>query len=295
MPETDLIFDNLILFFDCMEYMIINDEKCLPIVGFERYHVSESGRVYRTDVNKKRSWRTKGKQYINEKKIHYRYHNGKLRQALVSLSDFNGKLHNLTLAPLILMTFGIISKKLKRHQTVGYKDGNRKNLHYTNLEVIEETRQNCKLTLEDVKHIKKQIKKGIPLNRIGFLFGVSEMQINRIKTGENWGNGKRKIKAPEAPFEIKDGRLRKYIATFDREKTIENVRKPFTVKRNPKKPTDNTIYGILRGYKLSLKHTNITRARAIVDKLNAYFFENAFIDEAPIENVKKSKLDVLFK
>ena len=33
--------------------MIINKEKCLPIVGFERYHVSETGRVYRTDLEKK--------------------------------------------------------------------------------------------------------------------------------------------------------------------------------------------------------------------------------------------------
>ena len=278
-----------------MDYMIINEEKCVPIVGFERYHVSESGRVYRTDTGKKRSWRTKGRLYINEKKIHYRYHDGKLRQALVSLSDVKGKLHNLTLAPLMLLSFGDISKKLKRSQSVGYKDGNRKNLHFSNLEIVEEPRQNCKLTSEDVKHIKKHIRKGVPLNKIGYLFGVSEMQINRIKTGENWGNGRRKIKAPEAPFEIKDGRLRKYIATFDREKTVDSVRKPFSVKRNPKNPVDNTIYGILRGYKLSIKHKNITRAKIIVDKLNAYFFENAFIEDAPVETVKKSKLDQLFK
>lgn len=275
--------------------MIINEEKCVPIVGFERYHVSESGRVYRTDTGKKRSWRTKGRLYINEKKIHYRYHEGKLRQALVSLSDTEGKLHNFTLAPLILLSFGIISKKIKRSQSIGYKDGDRKNLHYTNLEVVEEPRQNCKLTSEDVKHIKKQIRKGIPLNKIGYLFGVSEMQINRIKTGENWGNGRRKIKAPEAPFEIKDGRLRKYIATFEREKTVDSVRKPFTIKRNPKIPTDNTIYGILRGYKLSSKNTNITQARKLADKLNAYFFENNFVDETPIKEAPKSKLDELFK
>jgi len=112
----------------------------------------------------------------------------------------------------------------------------------------------------------------VPLRRIAWVFGVSEMQINRIKTGENWGNGKRKIKAPVAPFEIKDGRMRKYIATFDKKKTVIKIKKPFMVKRNSDKPTDNLIVGIVNGYKLSLKHTNITRAKRMVEKLNKYFF-----------------------
>ncbi len=271
-----------------MDYMIINDEKCLPIIGFERYHISESGRVYRTETGKKRSWRTKGKIYLNEKKILFRTHNGELRQALVSLTDADGKLHNITVAPLIAITFGVIQKKLKRRQTIGYKDGDKRNLHFSNLEIIERKTANNKLCLEDVKHIKKQIKRGIPLSRTAYMFGVSEMQINRIKTGENWGDGRRKLKAPEAPFEIKNGRMRKYIATFDRQKTAENIRKPFTVKRNSENPTDNTIFGIVRGYKLSLKHSNITRARIMADKLNAYFFENKHIEEKVAVNNSNS-------
>jgi hypothetical protein len=103
------------------------------------------------------------------------------------------------------------------------------------------------------------------------------MQINRIKTGENWGNGKRKIKAPKAPFEIKEVKMKKYIATFNREETVRGIRKRFTIKRNPENPTDNLIIGIVNGYKLSLKHSNITRAKESVQKLNDYFFENKIV------------------
>jgi len=258
-----------------MDYITINDEKCNQVIGFERYHISESGRIYRTESGKERSWRTKGKTYISENKIHFRIQNNKLRQGLASLTDTEGKLHSVAVAPLVAITFGIATSKIlkTKKRTIGYKDGNKKNLHYSNLLLIERTKINSKLTLEDVKHIKKMIKKEIPLNRIAYLFNVSEMQINRIKTGENWGNGKRKIKTPKAPFEIKDGRMRKYIATFDKKKTTINIKKTFTVRRNSENPTDNTIVGIVKGYKLSLKHKNITRAREIVKKLNEYFFD----------------------
>ncbi len=80
--------------------------------------------------------------------------------------------------------------------------------------------------------------------------------------------------------------MRKYIAIFERKKVKSNVRKKFTVKRNSQKPTDNTIVGIVNGYKLSLKHTNITRALQLVDKLNDYFF--------PI-NKEKSKFKIIRK
>ena len=257
-----------------MDYIVINNEKCLRILGFERYHISESGRIYKTEIDKKKTWRTKGKTYISENKIHFRLQNGKLRDGYASLTDNNGKLNSLAVAPLVAIAFGVISDKLnKKKQTIGYRDGNKRNLHYSNLFVTDRINVHSKLTLEDVKHIKKLIRKGIPLNRIAYLFSVSEMQINRIKTGENWGNGKRKIKKPEAPFEIEDGRMRRYIATFEKQKTNANIRKTFTVKRNTENPNDNTIVGIVKGYKLSLNHKNITRAREIVAKLNEYFFD----------------------
>lgn len=269
-----------------MDCLVINNEKCQRIIGFERYHISESGRIYRTETGKKRSWRTKGKVFIGENKIHFKLRNDKLREGYASLTDSKGKLYNIAVSPLVAIAFGVISNELnKRKKAIGYKDGNKRNLHYSNLIVTDRINNKSKLTLEDVKHIKKLIKKGIPLNRIAFLFSVSETQINRIKTGENWGNGTRKIKKPTVPFEISDGRMRRYIATFNKSKTITNIRKPFVVKRNSEDPTDNTIVGIVKGYKLSLNHKNITRAREIVKKLNEYFFDNKIEKNTLSKNV----------
>ncbi len=272
-----------------MDKIIINGEECRRVKNFQRYHISESGRVYRTETGKKRSWRTKGKVYINELKVHFRTRNGKLRHGQLSLTDKKGKLHNVLAAPLVALAFGVIPDEIDmKKQAIDYKDGNKKNLHYTNIKVVKKVHPNSKLNKEDVKHIKKQIKMGIPLRTIARFFRVSEMQINRIKTGENWGNGKRKIKAPEAPFEIEDGRIRKYIATFDKKKAPDGIKKEFTVKRNPDNPIDNTIQGIVNGYKLSLKHRNITRAQQIVKKLNNYFFDIKTNEEVNTLMVKKN-------
>jgi len=260
-----------------MEEIRINNEECRKIKGFEKYHISESGRIYRTDTGKKRSKRTKDKIYLGENKVHFKLIKGKLIQGNVYLTDKKGKLNNVAISPLIARAFGILQKKkLSSRQEIGYKDSDEQNLHYTNLFIKKRiyAKTTCKLTQEDVNHIKKHIKKGIPLRRIGQLFCVSEMQINRIKTGENWGNGKRKIKAPKAPFDIKDMRMKKYIATFDREETVSGIKKRFKIKRNPEIPTDNLIIGIVNGYKLSLKHTNITRAKKSAQYLNEYFFDN---------------------
>jgi hypothetical protein len=259
-----------------MDKLRINNEECHNIIGFEKYHISESGRIYRTDTSKKRSSKTKDKIYLSENKVHFKLIKGKLKQGNLYLTDKNGKSHNVAITPLIARAFGIINKKkLSPRQEIGYKDSDEKNLHYTNLFIKKRvfTNTNSKLNKEDVKHIKKYIKQGISLRRIGQLFCVSEMQINRIKTGENWGNGKRKIKAPKAPFEIKEVKMKKYIATFNREETVSGIRKRFAIKRNPENPTDNLIIGIVNGYKLSLKHSNITRAKESVKKLNDYFFE----------------------
>lgn len=258
-----------------MHTIEINNEECRNIVGFERYHISESGRVYRTDMGIKRSAKSKDKIYLGENKVHFKLIKGKLKQANVFLTNNDGRLSNLSVSLLMAKTFGIINKKNFSHRKeIGYKDANEQNLHYTNLFIKDKDRvsTNSKLNKEDVKHIRKYIKQGVSLRHIGKLFCVSEMQINRIKTGENWGNGKRKIKAPTAPFEIKDKKIKRYIAIFDREETAKGIKKRFKVKRNPDVPTDNLIVGIVNGYKLSLKHSNITRAKINAEKLNAYFF-----------------------
>lgn len=255
--------------------VVINDERCRRIGGFEKYHISESGRIYRTETRRKKHGDTEPKKKVTENKVHFRTDGNRKRNGLASLTDADGVLHCVDVPSLVAIAFDVVKGKLnKRKSMIAFKDDNRKNLHYTNLLVKDRVKINGKLTLEDVKQIKKHIRKGVPLRRIAYFFSVSEMQINRIKTGENWGNGKRKIKAPKAPFEIEDGRMRKYIATFDREETTKGIKKRFTVKRNSENPTDNTIVGIVKGYKLSLKHSNITRATEMVEKLNKFFFEH---------------------
>lgn len=256
-----------------MSSIIINNEECRVIPDFEKYHISESGRIYRTKpfnpTEKKRI--AAGEPYLLEKKIFFNNN----RQANCSLGDSNGKLHYLVVSYLLADAFNLVENRATfNKKSIAYKDGNFKNLHYTNLVIVDKIHKNGKLSINDVKVIKKKIKEGIPLKHIGKEFGVSEMQINRIKTGENWGNGKRKIKAPVAPFPIKDGKIRRYVAMFENKPAPENIRRPFTIKRNPEEPTDNTIIGIINGYKLSLKHKNITRARVNVDKLNDYFFKS---------------------
>ncbi|MEK6783597.1 MAG: hypothetical protein AABY93_17975 [Bacteroidota bacterium] len=80
-----------------------------------------------------------------------------------------------------------------------YNNGNNhyRNLKWTNRDEMEahqhknpnpEKRGNQKLTVELVKKIKQKIQEGkITLKIIGKQFGVTDMQIHRIKTGENWG------------------------------------------------------------------------------------------------------------
>lgn len=45
---------------------------------------------------------------------------------------------------------------------------------------------NTKLTIEKVKAIKVLLAKGKTLKEIALKYGVSDMQVHRIKTGENW-------------------------------------------------------------------------------------------------------------
>jgi hypothetical protein len=49
-------------------------------------------------------------------------------------------------------------------------------------------RHYTKLSLSDVRIIKHQLAMGIPGAVLARNFGVSEMQISRIKKGENWGD-----------------------------------------------------------------------------------------------------------
>lgn len=59
-----------------------------------------------------------------------------------------------------------------------------------------------KLTEPDVLYIKKRLKKGDTLRKLARRFNVSDMQIHRIKTGENWSH----VKLVEDLVEEKDNK-----------------------------------------------------------------------------------------
>jgi len=113
------------------------------------------------------------------------------------------------------ITAELFVKRINENQnTVIHLDWNKSNNHFTNLEWatkeeaytrmfqrIHEKRRNnpektitySKLNVEDVARIKSMLNRGITRNIIAKLFCVSEMQITRIKRGENWAQ----IKATE--------------------------------------------------------------------------------------------------
>ncbi len=102
-----------------------------------------------------------------------------------------------------------VGKTADNQDTVIHLDWNKGNNHCSNLKWVtkdeaykrmfdrlHERRRNCKekiityskLTEDDVVMIKSMLQRGITQNVIAKLFCVSEMQITRIKRGENWAH-----------------------------------------------------------------------------------------------------------
>lgn len=103
-------------------------------------------------------------------------------------------------------------QKSPKHNKVIFKDFNRKNLNAENLKwvTVEEQYahsiqspsyikaskrlrqpvQGPQLDVEKVKKIKQALAKGKTLKELAAKYKVSDMQIHRIKTGENWSHVK---------------------------------------------------------------------------------------------------------
>ena len=100
-----------------------------------------------------------------------------------------------------------IPKPSDAHSFVTHLDRNLKNNHISNLEwhtretLTKKHRKfgnrkniirNSKLNESDIRHLNSMLERGIVQSRIAKLFCISEMQVTRIKRGENWGH----IKSP---------------------------------------------------------------------------------------------------
>lgn len=103
-----------------------------------------------------------------------------------------------------------LKKPSEKHLIVTHIDKNLRNNHFTNLkwltqeEIKTEYREyfrnkynspnkrkvvtNSKLSENDVIQLKSMLKRGISQSTIAKLFCISEMQVSRIRKGENWNH-----------------------------------------------------------------------------------------------------------
>jgi len=171
----------------------IEDEIWKEVPGSNsRYFVSNYGRLKSFKYKKNGAILKCGE--VNGFKLVYIDYNEKKRQRIY--------LHKL-LAEIWL------PKPSEKHTFVTHLDGNLKNNHISNLawmtkeELDEHHRQlsskippserkkiitYSKLKVRDVIAIKKMLQKGVQNVDIAKMFCISDMQVTRIKRGENWGH-----------------------------------------------------------------------------------------------------------
>lgn len=170
----------------------ILDEDWKEISGSEgKYFISNYGRI---------------KSYIYDKNKGYILHPHILR------GYFAVSLKQIQCSKYVhkLVAENWLTKPSTKHNFVIHLDGNKRNNYYKNLAwaTSEEVRQRSsnfmkdrnkklskeklitysKLKEDDVRVIKSMLAKGITQNVIAKLFKISEMQVTRIKRGENWGH-----------------------------------------------------------------------------------------------------------
>ena len=161
----------------------------------ERYQVSNYGRIKSFAFNKKDGQILKCS-LVNGFKI-------------VELKTNKGK-NKVYIHKLVAQIW--IPRQSDNHIFVTHLDGNLTNNHYSNLEwhtretLTEKHREfrnrkgkghnrikvirYSKLKEPDVALLKSMLERGVVQSKIAKLFRISEMQVTRIKRGENWGHVK---------------------------------------------------------------------------------------------------------
>lgn len=125
----------------------------------------------------------------------------------------NGKKKTFLVHKLVAIVF--VSKENENKTIVIHIDWSKLNNHYTNLQWVTKEAayerimprlqainkiknkgivRNSKLKPEDVGILKGMLEKGVKQNVIAKLFSISEMQVTRIKRGENWSKIKATVK-----------------------------------------------------------------------------------------------------
>ncbi len=166
----------------------------------ERYMVSNYGRIMHYKQNKQQ-WKllktanTNGYQYFTWFKSE------------------DGKRERISKPVHRLVAYAYCEKPSERHKYVIHLDYNKSNNYYKNLKwatqkeltvhnqqnpAVQAAREkrkgeitNAKLTEADVIRLKKKLKRGKnPLYKIAREFGITHTQLNRIRSGENWGHVK---------------------------------------------------------------------------------------------------------
>ena len=119
----------------------------------------------------------------------------------------NGKKKTFLVHKLVAIVF---VPKENENQTIAiHLDWNKRNNYYKNLKWVTKDEaykrimprlqeinkiknkgliRNSKLKAEDIKVLKNMLEKGVRQNVIAKLFSISEMQVTRIKRGENWAH-----------------------------------------------------------------------------------------------------------
>ena len=162
------------------------------------YWISNYGRVKSFKINKKDGLMMKYSVVKNFKFIQLKY---------------DEKINRFFIHKLVALAW--IPRPSKKHTIVTHLDRNLKNNHVSNLQwlTVEEAgkrngeyykkiftgrvltgeRHHAKLKESDVIQLKKMLLRGTTQAKIAKMFCISEMQVTRIKRGENWGD----VKIPE--------------------------------------------------------------------------------------------------
>lgn len=160
-------------------------------IGINRYKVSNYGRVKSFAFEKENGKILKGGLINGFKQV--AIHDGK-------------RARTLYIHKMVAETW--IPRPSEEHKFVTHLDGILSNNKVSNLEwhtreslrlkhrelaklrpKIHQKRKitNSKLTMTDISHLKAMLERGVVQAVVAKLFGISAMQVSRIKSGENWG------------------------------------------------------------------------------------------------------------